>query len=146
MLLLLFCSLFTLASSGDAYTSISHKPLTPHTKAVRSLCFTPDSKQLYTVSDDMHVHVYETVHGAAVYDVTAHHSWILSCAHSSTAPYYITSSSDKKVKVWSTVTRECAYTYENDSTVWCVSVNNKGDVVALGGENGSIKLVQIPAV
>jgi WD40 repeat protein len=147
------------------------RPLTPHAKAVRALQFAADSSLLFTGSDDMHVHWYDVSAnggGMLVHDLYAHSSWVTaidlpfaaagsvpadsaaaaassSSAHSPLAPTtFTTTSTDKRVKVWSVVTRECLATLELDSAAWSVAYDPAGEKIAVGTEQGSLAIFQVP--
>lgn len=50
----------------DVVTQKLVSRLEGHYKAVRSLCFTPDSSMLLTACDDMHCNLYDVHHGSLI--------------------------------------------------------------------------------
>lgn len=148
----------TLFSMEGAQSAGAPKPLTPHGKAVRTLKFAPDSSLLFSGSDDMHVHWYETATGSGqlMHDLYAHQSWVTSIdvpkvasssssssSASSSPTHFATVSTDKKVKVWNLSTKECTAVHELDSSAWCVAFDPSGEKLAVGTELGSIALFKV---
>lgn len=149
----------TLFQMAGAQPAGAPKPLTPHTKAVRALHFSPDSGLLFSGSDDMHVHWYETAAGTGqiVHDLFAHQSWITgidlprvstsaaaaSSSASSAPTCFVTVSTDKKLKVWNLQTKECVAVHELDSPAWCVAFDPTGEKVAVGTEQGSLAVLKV---
>jgi WD40 repeat protein len=106
--------------------------------------------------------------GQLVHDLFAHGSWVTaidlpfastgvvppasaaasaaSAAASSplAASTFVSVSTDRKVKVWSLATRECIATHELDSAGWCVAFSPEGDKIAVGTEQGTLAIFQVP--
>jgi len=167
-------TLFPITRSVEASQGVAlqgaPKPLTPHHKAVRSLKFSPDSTLLFTASDDCHVHWYDVAGGGELmHDLNAHQSWVTSidlptsnptasastASSSSSSPStpsssittFATTSSDRKLKVWSLLSKECLATTELDSTGWSVAYDaaaENQDRVAVATEAGTIYIMQVP--
>lgn len=58
--------------------------------------------------------LFDVVSGEQVANLTGHTAWIFSVAWSSTGEYLLSGSFDGKAKVWSTDTRTCVATHNED--------------------------------
>lgn len=76
------------------------RKLEGHTKAIRSLSFSHDSKTLITASEDMTMMIHDVSAASGnVATLTGHDSWVLSVAQSPAGGECVSGGSDKKVKV-----------------------------------------------
>ncbi|KAJ7560341.1 hypothetical protein O6H91_04G125300 [Diphasiastrum complanatum] len=99
-----------------------------HFMPVRSLVFSPtDSRVLFTASDDMHVHMYDTENTTLISAMSGHASWVLSVDVSPDGSAIATGSSDRTVRLWDLKTRASIQTM-NDHTdqVWAVTFRPPG--------------------
>jgi WD40 repeat protein len=106
--------------------------------------------------------------GQLIHDLFAHGSWVTaidvpfasngvvpanssvaaaaaaSAQSSLAASTFATVSTDRKLKIWSLLSRECIATHELDSPAWSVTYDPLGERVAVGTENGTLAVFQVP--
>ena len=61
---------------------------------MRSICFSPDSKCLYTASDDGFIHIYDVNSKQLIDSLSGHNSWVLSIAASPDGNSLVSGSAD----------------------------------------------------
>lgn len=86
-----------------------------HTLPVRDLAFAKDDSLIFTASDDMTVHVYDTKRRGMVATLAGHSSWVLGLAVSPDGRHIATGSSDRTVKIWDLGTKSCVHTFTGAS-------------------------------
>ncbi|XP_049821444.1 WD repeat-containing protein 61 isoform X2 [Aethina tumida] len=84
-----------------------------HAKAIRSMCFTYDSQNLLTSSEDQQMRVYDvqTTGIDMVTTICGHDSYILSVSLSPNGKYFVSGSADMTIKVWDFELRTCLETF-----------------------------------
>lgn len=110
--------------------------------------------------------------GQMLHDLVAHMSWVTSIdlpfastgalpaasASSSsssaagsgllsslTPSVFATTSSDKKLKIWSILTKECIAVVELESGGWSLAYDPSGDKIAVGTEQGKLAVFSVPS-
>ena len=122
-------------------------PQTKDDSCVRSVCFTPDSKCLFTGSEDKTVKVWDVAtesivraYGAPDAQSAAgdgHSLDIYSLDCSASEKFIASGSGDKTVKLWSVENGACLHSLGNNNTgptdgVTSVSINQQETLVASG--------------
>lgn len=94
-----------------------------HFMPVRSLAYNPtDPRQLFSASDDAHVHMYDADGKSLLGAMSGHAGWVLSVDVSPDGNAIATGSSDKTVKLWDLSMRSAVQTMTNHSDqVWGVA-------------------------
>jgi len=104
-----------------------------HQMAVRSLCFTHDSKNIVTGSDDtlIRIHSLDGKTSTVLDTMCGHGGWILSLRRSPDKRHIVSTSADNKLKIWDLLTRECVHTFaEHTSKCWAAAFNSEGNKLA----------------
>jgi len=112
-----------------------------HSKPVRTLCFSRDSKYLYSGSDDMHINVADAEGGSHVSAMTGHSSWVLSLDLHPEGQALLSGGADSKVKLWDLrqMHGACAQTCSDHAGhVWAVKFSADGQRAASGAACGSV--------
>ena len=118
---------------------------TAHARAVRGICFSPDSRTLMTGSEDMHIAQFDVGSAAHTASLSGHNSWVSSVAFSPTDNFAFASGScDRKVKVWDARRRECVNTFEDQSDqVWAIAYSPDGCNIVAGAEDGAVSVYEV---
>lgn len=115
--------------------------------SVRSLSFSPDSQLLLTASDDGHMKLYDLQKSDVVIGGTmsGHSSWVLSVSFDQSGKRFVSSSSDKLVKIWDVGSRKCEHTFnEHVDQVWGCSYSPDSNYVVSVSEDRSINVLSCP--
>ena len=72
---------------------------------VRDLKFTTDDCLLFSVSDDMHINIYDAVKAQRIQTLTGHLDWITSIAIG-VNNVFATTSADHTIKLWDIAQRK----------------------------------------
>ncbi|KAI7214887.1 RNA polymerase II Elongator subunit [Hortaea werneckii] len=134
-------------------------PLSAHSLTVTSLAFSADDKYLLSVGRDRQWAIFErgeqtsSTYKSLVSDPKGHSRMILDCSWAPSQVGYVfaTAGRDKSVKIWRLETgkAECITTVAADAPVtaiaFALSVNAGSIDLAMGMENGKIKLVRLDA-
>jgi glucose repression regulatory protein TUP1 len=111
---------------------------------IRSVCFSPDDKQLVTGAEDKLVRVYEVATQALLRTLSGHTMEIFSVDWTSNGQYILSGSGDKSIRVWEADEGECVYTMvrpnksEGPTGITCVAVSPDNQVAAAGSLDKSI--------
>ena len=141
-----------LAATGDIDGQIRvinlHKmeqvgePLSKHAKGVRSAAFTPDSTQLITGSDDLHIHMTDLQTRQSVLTLVSHADSITSISVNPMQPrYFVSASLDKSIKIWQQGHNKEVQTIALNDEVWSAKFSPDGRYIAVATKNGEISLV-----
>lgn len=77
--------------------------------------------------------------------LSGHSSWALNVAFSKSGNQFISSSSDKTVKVWSLADKQCIHTFrEHKEGVWGVAYSPDGDKVVSVSDDRSVNIYKCP--
>ncbi|XP_019714487.1 WD repeat-containing protein 61-like, partial [Hippocampus comes] len=77
--------------------------------------------------------------------LSGHGSWVLSVAFSPDNTHFVSSSSDKSVKVWDAGSRACINTFfDHQDQVWSVKYNNNGSKIISAGDDRAIHIYDCP--
>jgi len=116
--------------------------LSGHKGAVLDLAWSHDSSQIYSVSTDLFVGVWDAEVGVSVRRLRGHKKIINTCATppSLNANLLATGSDDGSIKIWDPRRRACVHSFANDFAVTALSFNTKGDQLFSGGLDNVIKV------
>ncbi|KAG6542206.1 hypothetical protein Mapa_016439 [Marchantia paleacea] len=106
-----------------------------HSMPVRSMAFSPiDTRVLFTVSDDKHIHMYDVESRSLISAFSGHASWVLSVDVSPDGSCLATGSSDRTVRLWDLNMRAAVQTMsDHNDQVWSVAFRPPGgDGVRVG--------------
>jgi len=113
---------------------------------IRSVCFSPDDKQLATGAEDKLVRVYDIATQAMLRSLAGHAMEIFSIDWTSNGQYILSGSGDKSIRVWEAEEGECVYTLlrpdkpaDGPTGITCVAVSPDNQVVAAGSLDKSIR-------
>ena len=81
-------------SKGDS------KVITAHTAAVRSVCFSPNSRLLLNASDDKTLKVFGLPSRSFRCSLNGHSNWVRSAQFAPDGRFVVSGSDDKTVKLW----------------------------------------------
>ena len=130
----------------------------PHSAPVRSLCFSADEAVVYSGGDDGLICALSLTSMQQVGQWKAHTSYVtallfhvvVGAAASSSAVgpaqrLVVSAGVEGKVKVWDVEASECLHTFDLQSPVWCLAKHPTEKWIAAGSENGTLRLLQLPA-
>jgi len=112
---------------------------------IRSVCFSPDDKQLATGAEDKLVRVYDVATQAMLRSLAGHTMEIFSVDWTSNGQYILSGSGDKSIRVWDADEGKCTYTLvrpdkaEGPTGITCVAVSPDNQVAATGSLDKSIR-------
>jgi len=129
----------------DAASGNLIRKLEGHSKGIRSLSFSADSKTLLSGCEDMTIIVHDVVAaGGAMATLIGHDSWVLSVAHSPESNECLSGGSDKRVRLWDLGQRQCTHTFtEHTDQVWGVAYNPAGNRFVSAGDDGLLVVAQL---
>ncbi|XP_057159576.1 SKI8 subunit of superkiller complex protein isoform X1 [Ursus arctos] len=77
--------------------------------------------------------------------LSGHASWVLNVAFCPDDTHFVSSSSDKSVKVWDVGTRTCVHTFfDHQDQVWGVKYNGNGSKIVSVGDDQEIHVYDCP--
>uniref|UniRef100_A0AAA9T068 Superkiller complex protein 8 n=1 Tax=Bos taurus TaxID=9913 RepID=A0AAA9T068_BOVIN len=77
--------------------------------------------------------------------LSGHASWVLNVAFCPDDTHFVSSSSDKSVKVWDVGTRTCVHTFfDHQDQVWGVKYNGNGSKIVSVGDDQEIHIYDCP--
>jgi len=112
---------------------------------IRSVCFSPDDKQLATGAEDKLVRVYDVATQAILRSLSGHTMEIFSVDWTSNGQYILSGSGDKSIRVWEADEGTCVYTMvrpsktEGPTGITCVAVSPDNQIAAAGSLDKSIR-------
>ena len=100
----------------------------------------PDSKCLYTASDDGFIHIYDVTSKQLIDSFSGHTSWVLSIAASPDGNSLVSGSADKSVVVGRFLRQCIQIDKSHKDAVWDVSFNTHGTRVASVSSDKSVSI------
>jgi WD40 repeat protein len=115
-----------------------------HTDAVYAVAFSPDGKYLITASFDHTLKLWETATGKEVKTyggATGHAKQVISVAFNQDGSMIASGSTDNTLKVWDVPVNAPIRSLRSSDSVQAVALSPDGLKLAIGGKDGSLKLV-----
>ena len=119
-----------------------------HEARVNKIAFSQDDSRLLTGSRDKTVRVWDTVSGAEVLQLDAE-AFVLSVAYSPLSDSIVCGTADNRILLWkleqdkpTLVWQRDALGFEGD-TVDCISFRPDGSELAMGGFDGTIRVLEV---
>src|SRR5258708_3879671 len=115
-----------------------------HTDAVYAVAFSPDGKYLITASFDHTLKLWETATGKEVKTyggATGHTKQVISVAFNQDGSMIASGSTDNTLKVWDVPVNAPIRSLKTNDAVQAVALSPDGLKLAIGGKDGSLKLV-----
>lgn len=119
---------------------------------IRSVCFSPDDRQLVTGAEDFIVRVYEVATQRVLHTLKGHTMEIFSVDWTSNGQYIVSGSGDKSIRLWEADGGKCVYTLVNPKSaetaaneeqqsagITCVSVSPDNQIIAAGSLDNSVR-------
>jgi len=112
---------------------------------IRSVCFSPDDKQLATGAEDKLVRVYDVATQTILRTLAGHSMEIFSVDWTSNGQFILSGSGDKSIRVWQADEGKCIHTMmrpnkmEGPTGITCVAVSPDNQVAAAGSLDKSIR-------
>jgi WD40 repeat protein len=97
-----------------------------HSDSVNAVTFSPDGKQLASVSDDETVRLWDAATGAVLQTLEGHSDSVNAVAFSSDGKQLASASDDKIVRLWDAATGAVLQTLEIDAVVSTLSFSSDG--------------------
>ncbi|MBD2097498.1 serine/threonine protein kinase [Trichocoleus sp. FACHB-591] len=120
------------------------RTLTGHSRWVRSLAISPDSRVLVSGSGDRTVKIWDLTTGQLSQTLLGHEHWVRSVAISPDGELVASASNDKTVKIWQLSTGKLLQTLSGHSDwVRAVTFSPDSQYLASGSQDKSIKLWQV---
>ncbi|XP_048867446.1 telomerase protein component 1 [Brienomyrus brachyistius] len=114
----------SLVSSGDGISS----------------CIFLDERLLGSTSFDGHIEIWDINSGCRVVHVDAHSHWITGSDVSADRKHFATVSLDLDLKVWTSQAGKLTATLTNPCPLNCVTFHPEGQLLAVGGWDGGVRL------
>jgi WD40 repeat protein len=115
-----------------------------HTDAVYAVAYSPDGKFLVTASFDNTLKLWETATGKEVRTyggATGHTKQVISVAFNHDGSMIASGSTDNTLKVWDVPVSAPIRSFKASDAVQAVALSPDGLKLAIGGKDGSLKLV-----
>nr|WP_290227219.1 serine/threonine-protein kinase [Trichocoleus desertorum] len=120
------------------------RTLTGHSRWVRSLAISPDSRMLVSGSGDRTVKIWDLTTGQLLHTLLGHEHWVRSVAISPDGQLVASASNDKTVKIWQLSTGTLLKTLSGHTDwVRAVTFSPDSQYLASGSQDKSIKLWQV---
>jgi WD40 repeat protein len=138
-----------LASAGnDGTVKVWHaasgqelRPLEAHTRAVRSVAFSPDSTRLASAGDDTLVEVWDAASSQVLRSLQGHTMIVTSVVFSPNGKCLASAGYDKTVRLWDAASGQVLHILTGHTgTVQSVVFSPNGAWLASGGDDGTVKL------
>ncbi|XP_023688332.2 telomerase protein component 1 isoform X2 [Paramormyrops kingsleyae] len=105
-----------------------------------SSCIFLDERLLGSTTFDGQIEIWDITSGCRVVHVDAHSHWITGSDVSADKKHFATVSLDLNLKVWTCQTGKLAATLTNPSPLNCVTFHSEGQILAVGGWDGGVRL------
>jgi len=113
---------------------------------IRSVCFSPDDKQLATGAEDKLVRIFDVKTQQLLRSLVGHTMEIFSVDWTSTGQYILSGSGDKSIRVWDAQEGTCVFNMiknngksEGPNGITCVAISPDNHIAAAGSLDKSIR-------
>jgi len=131
--------LFNLNTSGS-----EPELLQAHKSWVSVLAFSPDSRMLYSASNDKNIIYWDLVNQTHGIFLSLPNTIVRCLAVSPTEPYIYGGTDDGRVIRWNIDTKDETILFRSDkNTIWGISINASGTRIAFGDKNGSLRILDV---
>jgi eukaryotic-like serine/threonine-protein kinase len=117
-----------------------------HGKAVHSIVFSPDGKQIASASQDQTIKVWDAANGQEVFTLKGHTNGVTSVAFSPDGKQIASGSLDNTIKFWDASTgKESAALKGHANGVWSIAFSSDGKRIASASDDRTIKVWDVAA-
>ncbi|NEP35367.1 PQQ-binding-like beta-propeller repeat protein, partial [Moorena sp. SIO3B2] len=112
-----------------------------HTDIVSAIAFSPDGKQIISVSGDGTVRLWDTESGQLIHTFEGNTEWVTAIAFSPDGKQILSGSGDGTVRLWDTETGQPLHTLEgHTSSVTEIAFSPDGKQIISGSEDNTVRL------
>ena len=110
---------------------------------VYSVAISPDDRLVANSGSNGKISVWEVETGRNLFNICAHNSHTIGLIFTADSKQLISSSFDRFIKIWDVVSGECLQSWESAAPLYRIALSNDGQMLAAGGELGSILIWEV---